>query len=115
MVVMAAGLFVGYVGLLIVAGAWGAFGPAHLDQRWLFDLDVDSLDGGTSTDLLSQYRFMRGIELGFGVLSAVYWREILNDPRFGRPFLGVMGLACWPGSVDGSGRAHPGRCSCSSW
>jgi hypothetical protein len=85
-------LFAGYVGLVIVAGAWGAFGPARLDQRWLFDLEVDGMDGTAAASLLSQYRFLRAIELGYGLVAARCWRQIFSDRRFGGPFLLVMGL-----------------------
>jgi hypothetical protein len=90
--VVAYGLFAGYVGLVVVAGAWGAFGPARLDHRWLFDLDVGELEPATETGLLSQYRFLRAIELGFGLYAIRYWRQIFADSRFGRPFLVVMTL-----------------------
>jgi hypothetical protein len=82
--------FYGYIALLVVAGAWGAFGWAALDQRWLYDLDVGGLAPSTSASLLSQYRFLRAIELGYGTLAWRYRREIFTDGRFGRPFLGIM-------------------------
>jgi hypothetical protein len=90
--VIAAVFFVGYVGLLILAGAWGAFGPVRLDMRWLFDLDVDELDGGSAVDLSSQYRFLRGIELGFGIVAARHWRAIFHERRAGTVFLALMSL-----------------------
>lgn len=89
---MSLALFYGYVVLLVIAGGWGAFGLADLDQRWLFDLDVDDLSAGTAASLLSQYRFLRAIELGFGVLAIRHARDIYHDARFGRPFLAVMTL-----------------------
>jgi hypothetical protein len=89
--VVAFASFYGYVALLVVAGAWGAFGWAARDQSWLFDLNVGDLAPATSASLLSQYRFLRAIELGYGVLAFRYRREVFSDARFGRPFLGIMG------------------------
>ncbi|CAM3956110.1 protein of unknown function [Pedobacter westerhofensis] len=83
--------FYTYVGLVVVAGAWGAFGNANLDFRMLFRLDADMLGDYSRINLLSQYRFLRAIELGFGIFSIVFKKDIFSDPRFNRLFLFIMG------------------------
>jgi hypothetical protein len=83
-------LFYGYVLTLLLAGGWGAFGGAALDHRLLFDLDVRQLPPATSASLLSQYRFLRLIEVGFGLFALVFVREIYQQPKFNMLFLSVM-------------------------
>lgn len=83
-------LFYGYVLLLIAAGAWGAFFGAKLDHQLLFGLDVETLDPKTAASLVSQYRFLRAIELGFGMASLLFRKEIFSDIRFNRIFLAIM-------------------------
>ncbi len=91
MKVVTYGLFGGYVITLILAGAWGVF-FATIDHRVLFHLDVQSLARVPAASLVSQYRFLRAIEFGFGMFSAVYRRQIFTERTFNRLFLGVMGL-----------------------
>jgi hypothetical protein len=50
------------------------------------------MDSGSAASLLSQYRFLRAVELGYGLVAARYWRLIFADRRFGVPFLVVMAL-----------------------
>ena len=83
-------LFYGYVLLLIAAGAWGAFFGAKLDHQILFGLDVETLNPQTAASLVSQYRFLRAIELGFGMSSLLFRKEIFSDIRFNRLFLAIM-------------------------
>jgi len=85
-------LFYSYVLTLVAAGAWGAFGNAALDQRLLFDLDVRLLPPATAASLLSQYRFLRLLEAGFGIFALVFARAIYQKPKFNTLFLSVMGL-----------------------
>ena len=83
-------LFYGYVGLLIVAGAWGVFFAA-VDQRFLLDLDLDLINDDTArANVLTQYRFLRAIEFGFGLASFRYRREIFEARGFYGLFLSVM-------------------------
>jgi len=82
-------LFYGYVILLIFAGAWGIF-FATLDQRLLFHLDLHALVPITAASLVSQYRFLRAVEFGFGMFSIVYRREIFTVQAFNRLFLATM-------------------------
>ena len=82
-------LFYGYVILLIVAGAWGVF-FARFDHRLLFHLDLHTLAPVTATSLVSQYRFLRALEFGFGMFSIIYRREIFTSRAFNRLFLATM-------------------------
>jgi hypothetical protein len=80
-----------YAGLLAVAGAWGAIlaGP---DVSWFLDVDLDRLDPTVSATLLSQDRFLRAIELGFGLFALRYWREVYRNIVVNRVFLTMMAL-----------------------
>jgi uncharacterized protein DUF4345 len=81
--------FYGYTGPLILAGVWGTL-AARLDQRFLFGLNLASLDGSIGASLLSQYRFLRAIELGFGTFGVMFHREIFTLRSFNRLFLATM-------------------------
>ena len=78
-----------YVALLIVAGAWGIVG-ARLDMRVLLQLHIHALPHRAATNLLSQYRFLRAIELGFGVFALTNRQRIYSVRSYNRLFLSVM-------------------------
>jgi Domain of unknown function (DUF4345) len=82
-------LFYGYVIVLIFAGPWGVF-FATFDQQLLFHLDVHALVPITAASLVSQYRFLRAIEFGFGMFSIVYRRQIFTVRAYNRLFLATM-------------------------
>lgn len=82
-------LFFAYVGLLILAGAEGLL-LARLDQRVLLGLELGQLPDRVQANLLSQYRFLRGIELGFGLFAFLHRGEIHTDAAFNRLFLTGM-------------------------
>lgn len=82
-------LFFGYVILLIAAGAWGIVG-AHVDFSVLLGLRVEQMEPEAAANVLSQYRFLRAAELGFGLFSWRYRREIFTSRAENRLFLGVM-------------------------
>lgn len=84
--------FYSYIGLVTLAGFWGAFLNAHLDHRLLFQLDTQSLPEYTRTNMLSQYRFLRAIELGFGLFSFAFTKAIFRERTFNRLFLSIMSL-----------------------
>jgi uncharacterized protein DUF4345 len=83
--------FYGYVGLLIVAGGWGVIG-ARLDHRILFGLDPGILEHRTGASVVSQYRFLRAIECGFGLFALLWRHEIFTVLPFNRLFLATMTL-----------------------
>jgi hypothetical protein len=82
-------LFYGYVLLLIVAGAWGViFG--RVDQSLLLGLHLDRLPARVQADVMSQYRFLRAIELGFGLFALIHRNDIYRLRAFNRLFLFTM-------------------------
>jgi hypothetical protein len=81
--------FFGYAGLLTVAGGWGVLG-ARRDHRSLLGVDLSALSPRTAASVLSQYRFLRAIEFGFGVFALVFRREIYTELPFNRVFLAAM-------------------------
>jgi len=81
--------FYGYVLTLIAAGAFGLV-LARLDARYLLGLDLSQLTPLTAATTMSQYRFLRAIELGFGVIAFRFRIEIFSDRTFNRLFLAVM-------------------------
>jgi hypothetical protein len=87
--ILALSFFYGYVAFLVVFGALGVF-SARLDQRILFKLQTDTLAPKTSASLLSQYRFFRAIECGFGVFAFTCRKAIFQQRFFNRLFLGTM-------------------------
>jgi len=83
-------LFYGYVLLLVIAGAWGAlFAPMDLD--WLIGLDLPDPGQRSRADLLSQYRFLRAVEFGVGVVFLVFRKEVFSVRLLNRLFLVLMG------------------------
>lgn len=84
--------FYTYVGLLIVAGVWGAFFGAQFDQELLFNFDIGKENSKTAASILTQYRFLRLLEFGFGWFAISFTKEIFSTPKFNRLFLSVMFL-----------------------
>jgi hypothetical protein len=81
--------FYGYVFALIAAGTFGVlFAP--IDARYLLGLDVTHLPPLTAATTMSQYRFLRAIEIGLGVLAVVLRKEIYRERLFNRLFLAIM-------------------------
>jgi len=91
MKVLAYLLFYSYVIVLILAGAWGVF-LAAFDQQLLFHLNVHALAPVTAASLVSQYRFLRAVEFGFGMFSIKYRRQIFTVSACNRLFLATMTL-----------------------
>jgi hypothetical protein len=87
--------FFAYVATVILAGAWGIVG-ARLDMRILLQLHLVDLPDRAATNLLSQYRFLRAIELGFGLFALTFWRQIYGIEIYNRLFLTTM--ACGVGA-----------------
>lgn len=83
-------LFYTYVGLVLLAGFWGAFIGPWYDHIWLFDLDPGTLTEYSSTNMISQYRFLRALEFGYGLFSILFTREIFNEKKFNMLFLLIM-------------------------
>jgi hypothetical protein len=81
--------FHGYVWALIVFGGMGVF-TAKLEQGILFRLPVDKLEAQSAASMLSQYRFFRAVECGFGIFAFTCRKEIFEKRLFNRLFLGTM-------------------------
>lgn len=79
-----------YIGLVLLAGFWGAFIGADFDQQLLFNLDTDTLAESTRIDLLSQYRFLRALEFGFGLFAIVFRKEIFSVKKINTLYLVIM-------------------------
>ena len=79
-----------YIGMVIVAGLWGAFINPEFDFRLLFKIETDNLTDFQRINLLSQYRFLRAIELGFGVFAILFVKSIFSKKEFNRLFIFIM-------------------------
>lgn len=82
--------FYTYVGLVCLAGIWGAFFNAHLDFSLLMGLETDNLPEQVRNNLLSQYRFLRALEFGFGLFAFFFTKEIFIQKKFNTLFLIIM-------------------------
>lgn len=83
--------FYTYIGLVIVAGFWGAFINPYFDFDLLFSFDPHTLTDHVRINLLSQYRFLRALEFGFGLFSILFIKNIFNEKTFNILFLIIMG------------------------
>lgn len=83
--------FYTYVGLIIVAGFWGAFMNVNVDFQLLFNMNPQILPEPERINLISQYRFLRAIELGFGLFSIIFVKNIFSEKKFNILFLCIMG------------------------
>jgi hypothetical protein len=84
--------FYTYIGLVIIAGFWGAFINPVWDFSFLFNFQIDDLYDFERINILSQYRFLRAIELGFGIFALIFLKEIFTQRKFNKVFLTIMGL-----------------------
>lgn len=89
--------FYTYVGLVVAAGLWGVF-CAKLDANLFLALDLNQIAPRSCANLLSQYRFLRALEFGFGIVALYLRREIFAGGIINHLFLitmvlGVIGRA----------------------
>ena len=84
--------FYAYIGIVLLAGFWGAFVDPVFDFKLLFHQDIHTLPDSFRINLLSQYRFLRAIELGFGIFSVIFRNGIFSTPKYNILFLTIMGL-----------------------
>jgi hypothetical protein len=82
--------FYTYIGLVLTAGFWGAFINPVFDFRFLFGMEISDLTDTHRINLLSQYRFLRALELGFGGFSLLFKTSIFTDHKFNTLFLTIM-------------------------
>lgn len=79
-----------YIGMVTLAGFWGAFINPYYDYRLLFNFELNDLPDFQRINMLSQYRFLRAIELGFGIFSILFVKNIFSEKRFNRLFIFIM-------------------------
>ena len=79
-----------YIGLVIAAGFWGAFINPYFDYRLLFDFETQSLPDFQRINMMSQYRFLRAIELGFGLFSILFIKNVFSEKKFNQLFIFIM-------------------------
>ena len=82
-------LFFGYAVTLVLAGAWGAV-ATRLDFPLVIGLDLSEVPPDAEADLLNHYRFLRAVELCFGIFSLVWWRRIFGERTPNLIFLATM-------------------------
>jgi|GEM_PF-728708 hypothetical protein len=82
--------FYTYIGLVVLAGFWGAFLGPELDYEILIGLDAETLNETTRANILSQYRFLRVMEVGYGLFAIVFRTEIFSVKKFNILFLTIM-------------------------
>jgi hypothetical protein len=97
--------FWGYTLMLIGIGASGAL-IAPWELRTVFDVPLAGFSDSVQATLLNQYRFLKAIELAFGIFCLTYRREIFNRTSAHRVFLAGLfaGVAARLGSwlIDGT-------------
>jgi len=82
-------LFFGYAVTLVLAGAWGAV-ATRLDFPLVIGLELSEVPPDAEADLLNHYRFLRAVELCFGIFSLVWWRRIFGERTPNLIFLATM-------------------------
>ena len=92
--------FYTYIGLVLVAGFWGAFINPYFDFKLLFNLDPHTLDEYSRINLLVQYRFLRALELGFGLFAILFVKKVFAEKTFNALFLVVMASGVLARSVS---------------
>lgn len=65
-----------YAAFLIAVGAFGMF-FLHWELAMFYGLGPESFQGTDGATLLNQFRFLKAIELTFGVFCLIYRRDIL--------------------------------------
>lgn len=100
--------FWGYALMLVGIGASGML-IAGWELPAVFAVGLDAMGEPHRATLLNQYRFLKALELAFGVFCLAYRREIFAQPRDLRVFLAGLfaGVAARLGSwvADGMPRA----------
>ena len=78
--------FWGYVLMLIGIGASGIL-IAPWELKHVFMLPLDSFPAKVQATLLNQYRFMKSVELSFGLFCWIWHLNIFQPGLFNRVFL----------------------------
>jgi hypothetical protein len=97
--------FWGYVLMLVGIGTSGTL-IAPWELRTVFDVPLAGYPDPVQATLLSQYRFLKAIELAFGIFCLAFRHEIFNLTGAHRVFLAGLfaGVAARLGSwlIDGA-------------
>lgn len=100
--------FYTYIGLVVIAGLWGAFINPVWDFVTLFHFQINDLNDFERINILSQYRFLRALELGFGIFALTFFKEIFSETKFNKVFLIIMGLGIMSRMVSWLVDGNPG-------
>lgn len=100
--------FYTYISIVVIAGFWGAFINPVWDFANLFQIQVRDFDDFQRINMLSQYRFLRAIELGFGIFALEFVKEIFSEKKFNRLFLGIMALGILGRAASWMADGNPG-------
>jgi hypothetical protein len=91
--------FYSYVAALFVLGTAGLFAPnqelAALYSVRFDEAGADSMDRRDQLVLLHQYRFLKGLVIGFGIYCVTFRREILSGGIHARVFLATLFLGAF--------------------
>jgi hypothetical protein len=82
-------LFYGWAGALLVLGGIGVF-TGRWELAVIFHIDLERMGEEARANLLNQYRFLKGIEFGFGLFCFLFRQEIFRVPRFNRLFVAIV-------------------------
>jgi hypothetical protein len=82
--------FYTYIGLVLLAGFWGAFAYPYLEFKHLLAVDLETMEEAARVNLLSQYRFLRALEFGYGLFALLFLKEIFSIRKFNLLFLAIM-------------------------
>jgi len=104
--ILAAILFYGWSGALLVLGGLGVF-TGRWELSTLFHVDLEGMGREARANLLNQYRFLKAVEFGFGLFCFLFRKEIFQVPLFHRLFVTIVflgaaaralaiGLEGWP-------------------
>ena len=100
-------LFFSLVGALVLLGGLGIFTGAWELQN-VYQLPLAGMSRESRANLLNQYGYLKALELGFGLFSLLFRREIFTVPAFNRLFLAVVfaGVAARGLAIAANGWPH---------
>jgi len=80
-----------YALFLVAVGAYGVF-YLHWELAYFYGIDADTLTGRNGATLLNQFRFLKAIELTFGLYCLLFRRDIMAGGLACTLFLSGLGL-----------------------
>jgi hypothetical protein len=88
--------FYGYCLYLMLIGLLGImipkWSPLDFEVYATLIFKSSSLHGAALSSAVSQYRFMKALELGFGLFGLLFVKEVFSIRKFNRFFLGILFL-----------------------